>query len=90
MFHSIFTVVATLLVGLLFTPKPASKKDVGTAVVVESLHLDATETVWMVGMLPARTEIMPTAIVSRCGDMPTLKPSAGYRRKPPKKWEQKG
>lgn len=85
--------VATAFACLMFTanPKPSEMDGKGTVVVATPLHFDAAETAWAAN-LPCQREtvlMLPVTgyVVMTLPDFGTL---AGFKLRPPKKWECKG
>lgn len=85
--------VVTAFAGLMFTanPMPSETDGKDSVVVVTSLHFDAAETA-CVAMLPCHSET--TLMLSVMDDITMTHPDsntmAGYRHRPPAKWECKG
>lgn len=79
------------LTGQMFTaiPNPAPDDGKGAAVVAESLYLDAAETVLVMDL--QNPVIMPTEFEKTVAtDTYNLKNLAGFKKRPPAKWESKG
>lgn len=84
--------LAAFIAGLLFTANPLPSHADGKRVVVVAtpLHFDAAETVWEAN-LPCLFRLMPMefekSFVMAHPDFRTL---AGFKKRPPAKWECKG
>lgn len=84
--------VTAFLASLMFTAEVRPLNDgMKTAVVAKSLHFDAAETA-CVAMLPCHSEatLMLSVTDSIVMAHPDSKTLAGYRHRPPAKWECKG
>lgn len=83
--------VVTAFAGLMFTanPMPSETDGKGAVVVVTSLHFDAAETAW-VANLPCQSEPVPMEFESVVMTHPDFRTLAGFKKRPPAKWECKG
>lgn len=85
--------VVTAFAGLMFTanPQPSETDGRGAVVVATPLHFDAAETACF-PMLPnySETTLMIPVTEYVAMTFPDSKTLAGYRQRPPAKWECKG
>ena len=83
--------VVTAFAGLMFTanPQPSETDGRGAVVVATPLHFDAAETVWVTNLL-CQSASVPMEFESIVMTHPDFRTLAGFKNRPPAKWECKG